>query len=253
MAVRAGILPAPGSSGIARLPQRLGPVRRLVPRWRSAQVVRTASMLRAALLIERDRLALWLPVCVGAGDATYFAWRTEPARWPAIGLVLTCLAVLGLARRSEAWRVAAAAVLAVATGFLAAGLATDRAPPMPDLPRVASIVSGRIGAVESFADGTRRVTFERPAIDGDPPMLRHLRVRLRADDVQAVAVGGVITLRAMLRAPAPPGRAMPSMAAPAAPASRAASRAGGRACARRSRPASWRPCPGRAAPSPRRC
>lgn len=161
-------------------------------------------MLHAALLIERDRLALWLPVCVGAGDATYFAWRTEPARWPAIGLVLTALAVLGIARRSEGWRVAAAAVLAAAIGFLAAGMATDRAPLMPDLPRVASIVSGRIGAVESFADGTRRVTFEGPSIDGDPPMFRHLRVRLRADDVQAVAVGGVITLRAMLRAPAPP-------------------------------------------------
>ena len=182
-----------------------GRMRRLAPVLRAA-LLRAAwlPVLRAALLIERDRLALWLPVCVGIGDAAYFALRAEPARWPAIGFAVAALAALGLGRRSEACRIGAAAVLAASLGFVAAGLATDRAPPMPELPHTAGIVSGRIGAIELFADGSRRVTFERPAIGDDPPMLRHLRVRLRADDAQAVSIGDAVTLRAMLRAPAPP-------------------------------------------------
>ena len=194
MAVRGVVLyPVTGLAGRMR---RFAPVLRLP--------LLAVPMLRAALLIERDRLALWLPVCVGVGDAAYFALRAEPARGPAFGLVVAALAALGLMRRSEACRIAAAAVLAASLGFLAAGLATDRAPPMPELPHTASIVSGRVGAIEIFADGSRRVTFERPAIGDDPPMLRHLRVRLRADDAQAVTVGDTVTLRAMLRPPAPP-------------------------------------------------
>ncbi len=170
----------------------------------AARMRRLVPLLRAALFIERDRLALWLPVCVGVGDAAYFALRAEPARWPAAGLAVAALAAFVLLRRSEGCRIGATAVLVASVGFLAASLATGRAPPMPELPRTASIVSGHIGAIELFADGSRRVTFERPAIGDDPPMPRRLRVRLRADDLHTITIGDVVTLRAMLRAPAPP-------------------------------------------------
>ncbi len=192
MATRVGIVQAADPGHIRRMSPSLAPVLRALP------------VLRAALLIERDRLALWLPVCVGVGDAGYFALHAEPARWPAILLALAGLAALAFAHRIEPLRIGAAALVAVSLGFVAAALATDRAPPMPELPRMASIVSGRIGAIELFADGSRRLTFERPGIDADPPMARRLRVRLRADDAQTVAVGDSVALRAMLRAPAPP-------------------------------------------------
>ncbi len=165
---------------------------------------RLASLLRAALAIERERLALWLPVCVGVGDAGYFALRAEPRAWPAVGLAAAGVAMIGFARRGEAVRIAGAAVAAIAIGFLAALLATGRAPPMTELPKTASAVSGRIAAIERFADGSRRLTLEHPLINEDPPIERRLRLRLRHDDDQAMAVGDRVTLRAMLKAPAPP-------------------------------------------------
>ncbi len=182
----AGSVPSRGFPGFTRALRRALPV------------------LRAALLIERDRLTLWLPVCVGIGDAAYFTRHAEPRSWPAIGVALAGLAMLGLARRHEILRVAGTAIVACALGFLAASFATQRAPPLVELPHTASLVSGRIGAIDLFADGSRRVTFDRPAIGDEPPIARHLRVRLRADDEQTIAIGDSITLRAMLRAPASP-------------------------------------------------
>lgn len=199
MATQADTFDASGFPGMARRARRKAHARRLLAALRAA-----SAFLRAALTIEPDRLALWLPVCVGIGDACYFTQRHEPGRGAAACIALAGLAMLGFAHRHHLLRVGGTAILAGAIGFLAATLATGRAPPMPQLPRSAGIVSGRIGAIDLFSDGSRRVTFERPAIDGDPPIGRQLRVRLRADDAQTLAVGDRITLRAMLRAPSPP-------------------------------------------------
>ena len=186
MAIHAGVLPSSGFSALARPGAR----------W--------LSRFGQACLIERDRLTLWLPVCVGSGDATYFALSAEPRSWPVLALACVAVLMLAAARHGDILRVAGAAMLAAAIGFLAADLATWRAEPMPDLPRKASIVSGRISAVELFADGGRRVTLQHAVIDGDPPIERRVRVRLRNDDVQPAAVGDDLTLRAMLRAPSAP-------------------------------------------------
>ena len=186
MSSYAGFIPSRGFPGFARALGRVLPV------------------LRAALLIERDRRALWLPVCVGVGDAVYFARHAEPQPWMAAAVALAGLVLFGFARGREGVRIAGIAIIAGALGFLAAELATWRAPPLAELPRTASIVSGRISAIDVFADGSRRVTFDRPVLGDDPPIARHLRVRLRADDDQTIAVGDALTVRAMLRAPAPP-------------------------------------------------
>ncbi len=186
MSTSAGIL---SSTGLASFGSRVRPL---------------ASRAGRALLIERDRLALWLPVCVGVGDAAYFACHSEPACWPAALLAAAGFAAVLLSRGHDWIRIIGAALLAGCAGFLAASLATSRAAPMPILPRTASIVSGRVSAVETFADASRRVTLERPVIGEDLPIARHLRVRLREDDTQTVAVGDSLTLRAMLRGPAPP-------------------------------------------------
>ena len=165
---------------------------------------RLAPLLAAGLLIERDRLALWLPVCLGIGDITYFAWHSEPERWPVEALALVALLGVVLSRGREVVRIAGAALLAGCVGFLAAGFATERAPPMPVMPRKAAIVSGRIAEIQVYADGARRVVLAGPVIDGAPPLARLVRMRLRADDTQPVAVGDTLRLRGMLRAPPPP-------------------------------------------------
>ncbi|WP_428374844.1 ComEC/Rec2 family competence protein [Lichenicoccus sp.] len=165
---------------------------------------RLRKVLHDALVPERDRLALWVPVCVGCGDAQYFALRSEPPVWPALVVALIGLTIMLGARRLDWLRYAGAATLAVAAGFIAAHLATARMPAMPDLPKRATVVSGHIAAIDVFADGGRRITFAHPALDLDPPLDRRLHMRLRADDRQVLGVGDDIVLRGMLRAPAPP-------------------------------------------------
>lgn len=85
----------------------VGPVRPPRP-------VRAAREVFAA---ERERWALWLPVCLGTGIAVYFGLDGEPAIW--IGpLGIVAASAVGLAgRRRGAWT-----VLAVAAGTIALGL-----------------------------------------------------------------------------------------------------------------------------------
>nr|WP_321985572.1 ComEC/Rec2 family competence protein [uncultured Lichenicoccus sp.] len=173
-------------------------------RWRRPSAARLVSVLHDALVPERDRLALWVPACVGCGDAQYFALRFEPPVWPAVLLAAIGFAVMLAGRRLDWLRYSGAAVLAMAAGFIAAHLATGRMAPMPDLPKGAVVVSGRISAIDVFADGGRRLTFARPALDLDPPLDRRVHMRLRADDRQVLGVGDDIELRGMLRAPSPP-------------------------------------------------
>ena len=161
-------------------------------------------LLHQALVPERDRLALWLPACVGCGDAFYFMLHFEPPAWPGLLAAAIGLVVMLAARRIDGLRFGGTALLALAAGFIAAHLATGRMPPMPDLPKSAIVVSGRIAAIDVFADGGRRVTFASPAIDLDLPLDRRLHMKLRADDRQVLGVGDDIVLRGMLRAPAPP-------------------------------------------------
>ncbi|WP_428393308.1 ComEC/Rec2 family competence protein [Lichenicoccus sp.] len=188
-----------GVAGLARAPGLDAVARRL-----RAGFPALVRVLRRALLIERDRLALWLPVCLGIGDLVYFASASEPPRWPVEGLAVAALLGVVLSRGRELVRIVGAALLAGCIGFLAASLATERAPPMPVMPRKAAIVSGRIAEIQVYADGARRVVLGRPVIDGAAPLTRRLRMRLRADDAQAVAVGDTLSVRGMLRAPPPP-------------------------------------------------
>ena len=176
---------------------------RLRRRWRTIGPL-VLPALRDALVPERDRLALWLPACVGCGDALYFALRFEPPVWPALLLAALGGLVILVVRRPDWLHYAGVALLAMAAGFIAGHLATGRMAAMPDLPKGAIVVSGRIAAIDVYSDGGRRITFADPAFDLDPPIDRRIHMRLRADDRQPLAVGDDIVLRGMMRAPAPP-------------------------------------------------
>ena len=142
---------------------------------------------------------LWLPVLLGAGVASFFALRADPAPWVGPAALAACIA-------AWAWRRAplAAAGLAVALGFSAAQWAAWRAPPVVALPGRAVTLAGRVAAVDMLAEGRRLVIAGAVLAPGLPPLDRKLRVRLRNTDTTAVAEGDAIRIRTLLRPPAPP-------------------------------------------------
>ncbi len=152
---------------------------------------------------ERGRFFLWLPVCMTAGNAAYFALTAEPDGW----LGVAALAVAGAAalalRRLVVVRAVCLAIAAAALGFAAAQVATARAPPRMEVPRKAVLVSGPVRAVEPLPEGVR-VTLEQPVLDAGAPQARMLRIRLRREDPLMPATGDTLRLRARLSAPSPP-------------------------------------------------
>jgi competence protein ComEC len=171
-----------------------------LPRMRLLAVLKAA--LNSWLDTERERLALWLPVFMGAGVLAYYTLRFEPAPWvgaaaalPAIGLAV-CLPGLR-------WLIAPLA--AAALGFASGQIATARAPPIEvDLPTHASIVTGTIRAVEPLPEG-RRITILPAWIDGAPePLRRSVRIRLQKKDDGDLGSGDSVRIRALIRPPALP-------------------------------------------------
>jgi competence protein ComEC len=152
---------------------------------------------------QRGRFALFTPVFMAAGILAYFARTTEPPlAWSAAVAGLSILLVAGAWR----WPVPRAAALSLAfgcSGFALACWATARAPDWAALPPHAVVVSGQVSLVEALPEG-RRITIASPSLDGDAPLDRALRIRLRTTDPGPVAVGDVIRVRVLLRAPSPP-------------------------------------------------
>jgi competence protein ComEC len=149
---------------------------------------------------ERGRFFPLLAVALAAGAAYYYVLPTEPVPRTGPGFILAgmTLAVLGRAR----WPVLVVGLLAAAfgIGFGMAQLATARAPPQPELPTRATIISGTVAMVEPLPQG-RRVTLSAPRLGDAAPMVRTLRIRLRPSDTQPVATGDVLRIRAMLLPP----------------------------------------------------
>ncbi|WP_323989093.1 ComEC/Rec2 family competence protein [Nguyenibacter sp. L1] len=193
--------------------------------------------LARQLLAERTRLALWLPVGLGLGIAGYFMLRQEPGRPAMLAVLLLAVAMAGwIARRPADLvpRLAGGAVAAIALGFVASWVDTHRQPPLPDLPRRASIVTGRIAAVTLLPPrlppshsslhppghpsghpagdaepAIRRLDLANAVLDdaiddGMPPLRRILRVRVRPDDPAVLVPGMTVRVRALLRPPPPP-------------------------------------------------
>ncbi len=168
--------------------------------------MRLLAVLKAAfdswLDTERERLALWLPVFMGAGVLAYYTLRFEPAPW--VGAA-AALPTIGLAVGLPGLRWLIAPLAATALGFTSAQIATARAPPIEvDLPTHASIVTGTIRAVEPLPEG-RRITILPAWIDGAPePLRRSVRIRLQKKDDGDLGSGDSVRIRALIRSPALP-------------------------------------------------
>ena len=168
--------------------------------------MRLIAALKAALDswldTERERLALWLPVFMGAGVLAYYTLRFEPAPW--VGAA-AALPAIGLAVGLPGLRWLIAPLAAAALGFTSGQIATARAPPIEvDLPTHASIVTGTIRAVEPLPEG-RRITILPAWIDDAPePLRRSVRIRLQKKDDGDLGSGDSVRIRALIRPPALP-------------------------------------------------
>lgn len=160
---------------------------------------------RAAALAtaEWDRWPLWLPVAMGIGVLGYFALTVKPSpAWLALPLPFLCLSLVLCARLPLAGAAVALAG-ALALGFAAALLHARLAPPLPELPRKAAIIAGRVASVDILPEG-RRVTLDGARLDGGPPLARQLRIRLRPTDPTRPLPGDRIAVRALVRPPMAP-------------------------------------------------
>lgn len=160
--------------------------------------------IEAALEAERDQLALWLPIALGAGIALWLILPDRTSWFGAMallgGVALTGLAV-GLGRRFGLALLVGGVVALI--GLLLVWTRADWvAAPRIDRPRVA-LVSGRIELVERLP--ARELV--RLTIATDPGLMLPPRLRLNVDDTDLagpVAGGSRIAVRARLLPPAPP-------------------------------------------------
>lgn len=153
---------------------------------------------------EQGRFALWLPVAMGVGVATYFALLTEPPAWIGAALVASFALAARLTRARLLPHTAFLVLTAAALGFTAAQLATVRAPPLEPLPSRAAIVTGKVSAVELLPENAQRITITAPVLNPDmPPLQRDLRIRLRPNDPVRLETGDFVSVRTLLRAPQP--------------------------------------------------
>ena len=173
----------------------------------SAKAVLAAAMGRLEMVLagERERWALWLPVCLGLGVALYFALAVEPPLWlGAAGVAVA--AVLGVAgRRRPLLLVAALGLGMIGVGFaVVQWRAAAVAAPMLKKRLGPTSVTGRVVRVETFPESVR-VTLERPRIGGLAADRTPEKVCLRLRGRQpALNPGDWIRLRGVIAPPPPP-------------------------------------------------
>jgi competence protein ComEC len=165
--------------------------------------LRFPTWLVVALDLQRQRYALWLPVCMGAGTLIYFALHQEPPIWAGLALLLPAAAGAILARPWPVLRGLLLVLAAGALGFASAQLATLRAAPVDVLPRKSAWLTGSVSTPSTVPVGSRIMLGDVRLDGADAPLARTLRVRLRAGDTAANA-GDTVRLRALLRPPSPP-------------------------------------------------
>lgn len=157
-----------------------------------------------AFAAERQQQALWLPVAMGAGILLYFSLRSEPdARLIWLAPVLIIAALL-LARRWPFCGWLCALVAAGSFGFAVTLWHAQRAPAPLSPPQRAVVVQGIVQNVQVLPQGLR-VTLAEARLGPEAPRLeRSIRLRLRNDDPARPTPGDLISVRALIRAPAAP-------------------------------------------------
>ncbi len=160
----------------------------------------------AALLAERDRWALWLPVALASGVGLYFVLPVEPPLWLGLALAVAGLAATaGLHGRVAG--VVATIFLALTLGF-ALGEMRTRAVSAPMLDRSLGPVGveGRVVELD-HRDGSIRLTLDRLAIPRLAPQRTPERARISLRGARPdIAIGSRVRVTAILRPPPEPAQ-----------------------------------------------
>src|SRR5579862_4063799 len=160
-----------------------------------------------ALLEERERWTLWLPVAFGAGIGVYFALPAEPGR--AFVLALLCwsfAAAAGpMALSGTLLRACGIGCAALLLGFCAAKFRSDWVAAPVLMHRVGPVeLDGRVEAAELHNRGVRAVLAPL-FVDGldKSELPRRVRVSVRRAG-ERLAPGAVVRLQVVLMPPPPP-------------------------------------------------
>ncbi|MCL4710824.1 MAG: ComEC/Rec2 family competence protein [Pseudorhodoplanes sp.] len=156
--------------------------------------------------IAPGRLVIWLPVAFGIGVILYFAADREPFWWAALlATAAGVAAAIGLRNRAVGFPVALG-LTAVAAGFAAATMKSQRIS-HPVLP-AAVYVTALSGFVETREERERtdRIVIAVHTIEGSRLPVRPDRVRLSVRKGTAPPAGAFVSLRARLMPPLQPLR-----------------------------------------------
>ncbi|SNS76990.1 ComEC/Rec2 family competence protein [Tropicimonas sediminicola] len=164
--------------------------------------------IAAALLAQRGRLLLWVPICLGLGSGGWFALRVEPGAEVYLGGALAILVLMALGR--WAGEVAAPLVWAVALVLCGAMLAGARAHSVaaPVLGfRYYGPVEGRIIEIDRSVSDKPRLTLDRVVLADVAPHRTPERVRVSLHGPQDYVIpepGLTVILTGHLSPPAGP-------------------------------------------------
>lgn len=171
--------------------------------WKAPRLPAIRASIETWLEAERDQLALWLPVGLGAGIAAWFglpdarAWRLFLLATGGIGLLVLTPARAGRLPRVIAW-----GALAACFGCaLAWARSNDVAAPVLARPTVASVTATIVEVERLPARQAVRLLLALDPAGGLPP---RARVSLKAEEAPAgLAAGARVSLRARLVPPPP--------------------------------------------------
>jgi competence protein ComEC len=176
-----------------------------------AGLVHALRLCAGALVAERERWALWLPVALAVGIGVYFALPDEPTRAMAFSLGLAGLLIAAVSLLSgEAFlRAVLATLAALLIGFGMAKLRTESVAAPALAHRLGPVeMEGRVEFAQLHGKGVRAVILlEHVARDYGRPMPVRVRVSFR-NDAGLLVPGARIGFRAVLMpppAPAAPG------------------------------------------------
>lgn len=179
------------------------------PSWLGPALRAAGRSLSAALLAERERWALWIPVLLGCGIGLYFALTVEPPGWAGAVALVLAIALGLLGRRWPRLLVPGIAATVAALGFAAAQLETWQvAAPVLERQLGPVRLDGRIVEIEPLPEDGRRIILAPSAIQRlDAARLpRRVRVHVKSGDDDLMP-GDLVSLHAILFPP--PAPAMP--------------------------------------------
>jgi len=178
---------------------------------KSINLAAAAAGLKAEVLAQGERWPLWTPVAFGAGSASYFGLKQEPAFWAACiapGLLAVALLISGRLLPSRPLAIAAALAAFALSGFAIADLkcALVGAPRIP--------AGYGVGRVEGWVVDVSSPSREKGRLLIAPAYVSHLRraelpalIRIAVAPDAVIGPGEAVRLTALLDPP--PGPAAP--------------------------------------------